>query len=309
MSLDAAISDLCARQQGVVTLQQLRQLGLGLDAVLRRARTGRLHRVHRGVYSLVPPSLLSVKGRWMAAVLACGPGAVLSHRSAADLHGLRRTARAAIDVTVPGGSHRRHPGIDVHRSARLRPRDVTVVDGIPCTTIARTHLDLAGVVRARQLERTLDQAAAMEVLDVRALEEQCDSNPSRAAAARLRRTMQAHHPGRTPTWSELEEAFLALTRSAGLPDPEVNRFIVLPDGEPAIRADFYWPQRRIVVETDGWKTHRTWGSFQRDRRDPLRLTAAGFIPIRTTWATIQREPEFLVSRLLEVFERDPPRPG
>lgn len=116
-----------------MSLAQLAELGLSPRAAQKRVRAGRLHRVHRGVYSLVPPALLSVDGRYMAAVLACGPGAVLSHRSAADHHGLRPTARARIDVTVPGRIKRRVGGVDVHCSTTLVAADVTVVDGIPCT--------------------------------------------------------------------------------------------------------------------------------------------------------------------------------
>ncbi|MGP0048309.1 MAG: type IV toxin-antitoxin system AbiEi family antitoxin domain-containing protein [Solirubrobacteraceae bacterium] len=299
---DAAIAELAATQHGVVTLEQLRKLGLTASAVLGRGRAGRLHRLHRGVYTLAPVGLLGAAGRWHGAVLACGPGAVLSHRSAAALLGLRATARAGIDVTVPRASHLRRPGIDIHRSATLGPSDVMVVDGIPCTTVARTQLDLADAIRPRQLERTLDQAAAMEVLDRRALDDQCARSPTRPAAARLGAVLRRHVPGRTPTWSDLEEAFLAVTRSAGLPDPEVNSFIVPGDGEPAIRADFQWRERRLVIETDGWGTHRTRASFERDRRNDLRLTVAGYRAVRTTWQAITGDPDTLRNRIVTLYE-------
>src|SRR5205085_12535471 len=137
------------KQHGVLSLAQLVDLGLASSTVRERAAENRLHRSHRGVYSLVPRSLLSRQGHWMAAVLACGPGAVLSHRTAAALHELRPTQRANIDVTVPSRSRRRHPGIDIHRSTTLTAADITIVNGIPCTTVARTMFDLAEVVNRR----------------------------------------------------------------------------------------------------------------------------------------------------------------
>src|SRR5918995_5102756 len=143
-SRQVALAQLAERQHGVVALPQLRELGLAPSAVRSRVTRGRLHRVHRGVYSVGHP-VLSVRGRWMAAVLACGPGAALSHRSAAALWGIRPSARTAIDVTVPrhlrGRAH-----IDVHHANTVAAGDLTTVDRIPCTTVARTLLDLAAVV-------------------------------------------------------------------------------------------------------------------------------------------------------------------
>ncbi len=173
-------------------LEHLDALGLTGAAVRHRARTARLHRVHRGVYSLVPPKLLTREGRYLAAVLACGPGAVLSHRSAAALHGLRDWGHTMIEVTVPGRSNRHHDGILVHRSTTLTDKDVTVENRIPCTTVARTQLDLAEVVTRRQLERAFDQAEVMEVFDVRALNDQIERNPTRPAAKIVRSVLEEH---------------------------------------------------------------------------------------------------------------------
>jgi predicted transcriptional regulator of viral defense system len=138
---DVAIARLAERQHGVVSLSQLNALGLGKAAVAKRAANGRLHRVHRGVYA-VGHGRLTLPGRWMAAVLACGQKAVLSHRSAAGLWSLRPDNRANTDVSLPSRSARSRPGIDVHRSVTLTPADRTVKDGIPCTTLARTLLDV-----------------------------------------------------------------------------------------------------------------------------------------------------------------------
>lgn len=150
-----ALAALAGRQHDVFTLAQLQDLGLTASAVHKRAASGRLHRVHHGVYSLAPAELLSRRGRYMAAVLACGPGAVLSHRSAAALHELRATDRTGIDVTISGRTNHNRPGIDVHRSCTLSAGDTTTVDGIPCTTVSRTLLDLAGVVGRRPTERAI----------------------------------------------------------------------------------------------------------------------------------------------------------
>ena len=290
---DEALAALGGLQHAVFDLDQLRDLGMGAAGVRKRAAAGRLHRVYHAVYSLVPPHLLAREGRWMAAVLACGPGAVLSHRSAAALHGLRPSGGVRIDVTVPTSSHRHHPGIALHRSTTLRPSDTTRENNIPCTTVARTQLDLAEVIGQRRVERALDQAEALEVFDLRALDDQLELNPTRPGAARLRHVLGEHYAGSTPTWSEFEERFLAFARTAGLPQPEVNFWIVLPDGEPAIRADFAWPAQRVVVETDGRDTHDTRQAFERDRRKDLRLARANWRPMRVTWLRLKAEPALI----------------
>jgi hypothetical protein len=287
---DVAVAALAGVQHAVFDLRQLRGLGLTAGAIRKRAAAGRLHRVYRSVYSLVPVGLLSREGHWMAAVLACGPGAVLSHRSAAALLGLRPTKRARIDVTVPWRSAREHPRIEVHRSTTLTAADTTRQSNIPCTTVARTQLDLADVIGRRPLERAFDQAENLQVFDLRAIEDQLARNPFRPGARVIRSVLAEHYAGSTPTWSEFEERFLAFARAAGLPRPEVNYWIVLDDGSPAIRADFAWPAERVIVETDGHGTHRTRQAFERDRRNDLRLAAARWRPVRVTWRRLDEEP-------------------
>jgi predicted transcriptional regulator of viral defense system len=197
--LDVVLTALAATQHAVVTLNQLRSLGLSDRAVRDRAAVGRLHRIHHAVYALVPKELLSRDGHFIAAVFACGPGAVLSHRSAAALLGLRRSERSKVDVTIRQRSSRKHAGIDVHRSTTLAPQDVTVVNNIPCTTVARTLLDLAQVVNQRGVERACDQAEILEVLDGHALDDQLRRNNARPAAKRLRAVLDEHYIGSTPT--------------------------------------------------------------------------------------------------------------
>ncbi len=274
--LEAAIAALASSQHGVCALKQLLGLGLQRRAVQQRAAAGRLHRVHHGVYSVAPPELLSRYGRWTAAVLACGPGAVLSHRSAAALHELRATERANVEVTVPGRSTRKRAGIDIHRSTTLTAADTTRFNGIPTTTVARTQLDLADVISRRALERAYDQADILEVFDLGALNSQLERNRHRPCARVVRAVLDEHYIGSTPTWNQFEEAFLKLTRATGLPDPDVNVWVAPDDGESAMRVDFVWRRQRLVVETDGHGTHRTRQAFERDRRRDQRLTLAGW---------------------------------
>ena len=307
----AALTALACRQHAVFSLAQLLELGLSDSAVHKRTAFGRLHRIHRAVYSLVPRRLLNREGRFMAAVLAAGPGAVLSHRSAAELHGLIKTDRARIDVTVRGsGTLRRRPGLEIHRSRTLISADTTIVDGIPCTTIARTLLGLAGVVRDRTLERALDQAAVLERLDAVALDDQLERNPTSRGEPRLRAVLTHHRAGATVTDSELEERMLAVCRAANLPDPEVQVWIVPDDEPPAIRVDFAWRDQRLIVETDGRRSHRTDRAFEIDRDRDQRLAVAGWTVIRVTWRQLQNEPGTVALRIARLLcSGAPPKSG
>src|SRR5262249_22029821 len=155
---------------------------------------------------------------------------------------------------------------------------------------ARTMFDLADVIQRRPLERTFDQAEIIEVFDLRALEDQIERNRTRPAARLVRAVLDEHYVGTTATWSELEERFLALVREAGLPRPEVNAWVILPDGGPPIRGDFVWRAEKVIVETDGHRTHRTRQAFEGDRRRDQRTSAALWRPVRTTWRQLERAP-------------------
>ncbi len=308
--LDHALSYLADAQHAVFDLDQLRELGLTDDAVHKRYAMGRLHRIHHTVYSLVPKTLLKREGLYMAAVLACRPGAVLSHRSAARLHDLRNYGYSRIEVIVPRRSARTHDGIRVHRSTTLAAADVTVVNNIPVTTVARTLLDIGGVITQRQLERAFDQAEILEVLDGRAIDDQLARNPTRPGARAVRKVLTDHYIGSTPTENDFEEAFLALTRSLGLSDPRAQFYIDPRDGDPPIRADFAWPDQRIVVETDGERTHGTRRAFEADRRRDQRLITAGWTVIRTTWRQIKHRPHELRATLVKLLApATPAEPG
>lgn len=299
--VDLALAELADAQHAVFGLHQLRELGLSARTVSHRAAAGRLHRIHHTVYSLVPKSLLTREGLYMAAVLACGPGAVLSHRSAARLHGIRPYGYTRIEVTVPSRSTRTHSGVAVHRSTTLTEADTTTVNGIPVTTIARTLFDLAEVTTQRQLERAFDQADMIEGLDLNEINDQLARNPTRPGNKKVRKVLTDHYIGSTPTENDFEEALLALTRELGLPNPRPQFYIDPGDGGPPIRADFAWPERRIVVETDGRRAHGTKQAFEADRRRDQRLTAAGWTVIRTTWRQLKQRPHELRPILVKLL--------
>jgi predicted transcriptional regulator of viral defense system len=188
--------------------------------VAKRAAQGRLHRVCKGVYA-VGHGRLTREGQWLAAVLAYGPSAVLSHRSAAALWNLRRDNRAKTDVSLPSRSGRSRPGIDLHRSVTLSAADVTTQHGIPCATQARTLLDLAEVLNPRGLERAIEQAEVLRLFDLRAVEDVLARADGRRGAGVLRGVLaDLQEPALTDT--ELEERSLTLCRAADLPNPEVK---------------------------------------------------------------------------------------
>jgi predicted transcriptional regulator of viral defense system len=292
---------LATRQHGVASGAQLRELGMGTEAIQSWTRRGRLHPVHRGVYAVGRP-LLTVDGSWMAAVLACGPAAVVSHRTAAALLGIRNSSSALVEVTAPRSRGRSRAGIRVHSGATLEPRDAATVRGIPCTSVARTLLDLAGVLDRRQVERALEQAEVMRVLDVRTVEEVLGRAAGRRGGALLEAAIARFEPGGSATRSELEERFLGLVRQAGLPEPRANHWIALPGG--GVEADFAWPEHTLVVETDGHRVHGTRHAFERDRRRDRRLLLAGWRVARVTWLQVEREPEELAGTLRGLLGAD-----
>ena len=220
----------------------------------------------------------------MAAVLACGPGAVVSHRSAAAEWDLRPSASASVDVTVVGTRRRRRAGIVMHQVRWLPPEDCTVRDGLPLTTVARTLLDLAAVLRPEQLERAFEQAERLRLLDVRALEELCRNRPGHRGVRPLAALLaQEHAPASLETRSELERRFLGLCREAGLPQPAVN---VLVQG---FEVDAAWLDRRVIVELDGHAFHGTRAAFERDRKRDMALQLAGYSVLRLTYRRLETE--------------------
>jgi very-short-patch-repair endonuclease len=269
------VAAVAARQYGVISVRQLRAAGIDSSAIKRRVKAGRLHRIHRGVYA-VGHSRLSNEGRWMAAVLACGEGAVLSHQSAGELWRIvrprgRRLSMAGgrgeglpIEVTVPGnGGRKRHRGISVHRSSTLTTVACTLHDGIPVTTPARTLADLRHVLSPARFASALREAEFLRL-------------PVGDGAGRSGST-----PQRTRT--ELETMFMALVRRHRLPRPEVNVRV------DRYEVDFLWRPQRLIVEVDGWESHGTRSAFEEDRARDARLKVLGFDVLRFTWRQIEAD--------------------
>lgn len=272
---DRAIAQLAARQHGVVARRQLVEFGLSAREVGYRLRIGRLHEVHRGVYA-VGHARVTRRGRWMAAVLACGPGAVLSHRDAAALHGIRPTDRAFVDITAP--RRRVRAGIDAHRST-LPADELTAVDGIPVTTVARTILDLAAVVPLRHVERAMAEAEHRRLGDPTSLADLLARHPRAKGSGRLRALLATRAHLTTLTRSELEERFLAYVRVHRLPAPVLNDHVHVGGGA-TVECDAVWRRARVVVELDSREFHQSHDAFGWDRLKSRRLSVAGWQPIR-----------------------------
>ena len=263
------------------------ELGLSSEAIERRLRSGRLVRLYQGVYTIggTPPT---AERRWAAAVLACGGGAVLSHLSAAALWKLSEKDPVVIDASLPSRGRRTRDGVRVHRPRHLDPEDVTRHRGIPTTTVARTLIDCAGVLGSRSMERIVDEAEYIGLLNASEVEGALARNRSRAGAARLSNVLLRHQPGSTRTRSPLEESFVGLVRRAELPPPLVNSRL----GPYTI--DFLWPAQRIAVETDGREAHERAAARERDYRRDSWLHTNGYRPLRFTWDQVHnREQEVL----------------
>lgn len=291
--LDARLAALARRQHGVVTLGQLAALGLRRSAVAERARRGRLHRVHRGVYA-VGHLALTRNGRFMAAVLACGDGAALSHFSAAVLWAILDDRGQRIHVTAE--KQRRCRGIVVHHA----PLDGERVrrQGIVVTTPARTIVDLADVVaKRRTLERAIDEAEYLR-LDWT----QTAPRHGRRGSGLLSSVLAVHEPGTTRTLSQFEEEFLAFCHDCGFPRPEVNYRI------EGYLCDFVWERHRVIVETDGRQAHDTRRARERDPIRDAELQLAGWKVIRITWVRFLKEREAVAKLIAKAIMPAPAAP-
>ena len=280
---DEHVARIAAAQRGIATTAQLLAAGLGRGAIEHRVRTGRLHRRHVGVFAVghtAPPPLAAET----AALLACGPDAVLSHRSAGSLWGLTAApADGRVDVTVPG-RHVRRAGIRAHRASVVASRDVRVRDGLRVTAPARTLLDAAEDLSAGDLERAVAEAFVRRLVSRRELTALLARSPGRRGSRPLG-AMLAREGGPALTRSEAERRLLALVRAGGLPAPEVNVRLC------GFEVDFLWRRERLAVEVDGYAFHSTRAAFERDRRKDGVLADAGFAVRRFTWRGLVDEPE------------------
>lgn len=250
-----------------------------------RVARRRLHPLHRGVYA-VGHLAVTQESRWMAAVLASGPGAVLSHRAAGELWGLVPRGSGRLEVTR-SGHHRARPGI-VGRKSCLPPDERTVADGIPVTSVPRTVLDLAAVVPERRLERALNEVEVRGLRDRLSVPGLLERHPGRRGAAALRRLLAESDRQNGVTASKLEDEFLALVDRHGFPRPRLNADLRV--GEVFLRPDCLWPEQRLIVELDGRAVHRTPMAFERDRERDRTLVADGWRVVRVTWRQLYEEP-------------------
>ena len=300
--VDAAIAALADRQHGIVSRDQLAALGLGRGTIDHRLKCGRLHFLHRGVFA-VGHNVISREARWLAAVLAVGPGSALSHQSAAALWGIRGTARGRIDVTIPVT---RRPRIKIHiHEATLAPDELTTTHNIPTTTPARTLLDLATVVSPQTLERAINEAEVLRLTSATSLSELVGRHHRRPGTPAIQRILNAGFVGATVTRNDMEDRFFALLDEAGLLRPEVNAQLEIDT--IWIEPDFMWRSARLIVELDGYETHGTRAAFESDRARDRALQAAGWRVVRVTWRQLHEQPAAVVAEL-RVLLRDPARP-
>jgi Protein of unknown function (DUF559) len=247
--------------------------------------------MHRGVYAAGhanPP----LEGRFLAAVKACGRGAVLSHFSAAALLDIVRWDGRYPEVTVVGSAARVHRGIRVHRTRTLDPIDATAHRGIAITSPARTLVDLAGALDYRRLRRAVRQAQSLRLVDLRQLAEALTRLGPRRGVRKLRRILAT---GPAPTRSELEDVVLDLVLGGGLEHPDVNVPMVLAGR--VVVPDFRWPHHRLVVEADSAAWHDDRLSREDDAERQALLEAHGERIVRVTWNQAIARPRQTIARI------------
>jgi very-short-patch-repair endonuclease len=289
----AGIWDLVRRQHGVVARSQLLALGMGSRSIEHRVETGRLHPLWRGVYAVGRPEI-DEKGRWMGAVLACGPGALLSHESAAVLWGLAQAFNTRpIEVTVSPGRFLRRPGIKIHRRRDLSSEHRRDVAGIPVTDPVSTLVDLASCAPEWRVERAINEADRLDLVNPEALRRLVARLGPRPGMACMRRLLSLD----ALTDSGLERGFLAIVRAASLPLPETQAIV------NGYRVDFYWPHLGLVVETDGWRYHRTSGEQASDRRRDQAHLRSGLTTMRFGEDQIRYQPDEVRRDLAAVINR------
>lgn len=289
---ERAFSTLARRQHGVITRRQLVAGGLSVRTISRRIEAGQLHPLHRGVYAF-GDGRVNRRAEWMAAVLACGDGALLSHASACALWGLVRFRKGPIDVTSATG--RQRPGVAVHEGA-IHNEDRTVISRIPVTTLARTLFDFAEVADEGGLWRAAEEADRLGLLSISELEAVCARCPGRRALSPIWRLIEA---ARMPneTQSPLEDRVLDLCRTYDLPMPVTGATVL------GREVDAFWPDRKLMVEADSWEFHRHRAAFERDRKRDAAMQVEGFRVVRLTHWRLEHEPAKVANQLLRLLGR------
>jgi hypothetical protein len=276
------VAEIAERQHGVIARRQLLELGISRDAIRRRLAAGRLHAVHAGVYA-VGHRLLTVEGRWMAAVLACGDGATLSHRAAAAHWNLVGVGSGDIDVLVPGRGRSSRKGIHIHHVRSFDARDRRLRDGIPITSVGRTLFDFAEVASPRQVRHAWQQAERLRLLDTRQVARLCDGARGRRGLGTVRELL-ADRSEPPDTRFELERRFFEFCAVYDLPLPAVNVAI------GPYTVDAMWAGARLVVELDSRAFHSDLVAFEHDRARDADLQVWGYRVIRVTWRRLENEP-------------------
>lgn len=283
-------AELAERQHGVVTAAQLRAMGIDSQTIQRRVARGAFHRLYRGVYAVGRPTV-PWEGRMLAAVRACGPRAVLGHRSAAQTWGLIPRFAMYPEVTRPT-QYRGHKGIVLHRSP-LAVDELAEVAGIPVTSVARTMLDFAVLADEWELERAWNEMEVRELRDPVGVPALLLRHPRRRGTPALRRIMHSTKPsGRTR--NDFEERFVRFFDDHGLPRPRINAHLALRGR--FFEIDALWPRERLAVELDGG-VHRTRRAFQKDRERDRILLAEGYRTARVTWDQLRDEPTQIAADL------------
>ncbi len=290
-----ALADLARRQHGVVSIRQLvGPLGYSRCWAKRATAAARLHRLYRGVYA-VGHTDLSLHGRCLAAVLACGPGGLLSHHSAAWLWGIARWSPIPLSVTVPGRRAQRPP-IRLHHSRVLTAVDRDLIERIPVTSVPRTALDLAATLKPESLLRLLERAEELRLFDLRQIEDLLGRTAGHPGVGRLRRSLELYRPPPF-TRSGLERRFWELVLESGLPRP-VTSFV-----EAGYELDVYWPDSRFAVELDTYETHGSHQAFESDRLRQENLKLAGVEIVRVTGHRLDSEPRKVIERVARLLEQ------
>lgn len=291
---------LVRRQHGVVDRRQLLGLGYTAKAIRHRVAQGRLFPLYRGVYA-VGRLELNREGRWMAALLACGEGAMLSHHSAAALWRFGIEKEGMIDVSVLRHCKVRRAGIRVHDRPGLWGRDLGTRNRIPVTRPVKTFLDIALELPENRLERAINEADKRDVIDPDALRKALDDHPGEPGVRPLRRILDKHTFRLAD--DELELLFRPLAAAAGLPVPLTKEIV------NEFEVDFYWPDLGLVVETDGWRYHRTPAAQTRDALRSQTHTAAGLTPLRFSHYQVKYEPRHVLGILQKTVANLSGRPA
>jgi very-short-patch-repair endonuclease len=292
---DRAVAWVAQQQLGLITTSQLQAAGIDRGAIASRRARRLLHPVHRGVYLLghatpVPGALA------LAAVLACGACAFVSHSSAAQLWGLIEADPPAVEVTISGRNCRSRAGIVVHRTRELHHRDRTTRNGIPVTAPARTLIDFAATTGYEETERVIAEAFALKLLTEPKLTAAMNRLPHRAGVALVRAILgQPGGPRRTRSGGE--RAMLRLIRAARLPTPLTNHPVA------GYAADFFWPDVGLIVEVDGGDFHRPRPAFERDHRRDIVHKDAGHEVLRVSGLQLDQEPLYVTAVVARAYDR------